>query len=95
MAVLRAAGFRVRGDAHHHHTFAGVAALDLGALSDAARDLNLIRRNRHDAIYDWETQLEARHVEEIHSAARRLFAHAEPWLRGDHPEIESVPASLT
>jgi hypothetical protein len=29
-AVVRAAGFRVRGDGHHHHTFAAVAALGLG-----------------------------------------------------------------
>lgn len=94
MAVLRSAGLRVRGEAHHHHTFAGVAALDLSEISEAARDLNLIRRKRHDAIYDWETHLEAKHVEEIRSAARRLFAHAEPWLRRDHPGIEPLPRGL-
>lgn len=92
MAVLRAAGLRVRGDAHHHHTFAGVAALQLGEASHAARDLNLIRSKRHGAIYDWETSLEPKHVEEIRAAADRLFHHAEPWLRRTHPGIDPLPA---
>lgn len=91
-AVIRAAGFRVRGDAHHHHTFAAVAALGLGGLSDAARELNVIRQNRHGAIYDWETQLGEVHVDEVRTAARRLFAQAEPWLRVHHPAIDPVPA---
>lgn len=55
-AVIRAAGYRVRGEAHHHHTFAAVAALGLGDLSEAARDLNVIRQKRHGAVYDWETE---------------------------------------
>jgi hypothetical protein len=80
-AVVRAAGFRARGEAHHHDTFAAVAALELGEASDSARALNVIRRRRHGAIYDWETQLEDQHVEEIRTAADRLFIHAEPWLR--------------
>jgi hypothetical protein len=91
MAVLRAAGFRVRGEAHHHHTFAGVAALALGEVSDAARDLNLIRRHRHDAIYDWETELTARQADEIRSAARRLFVNADLWLRRSHPALDPLP----
>jgi len=45
-AVIRAAGYRVRGEAHHHHTFSAVAALQLGDLSEAARDLNVIRQKR-------------------------------------------------
>ena len=91
MAVLRAAGFRVRGEAHHHYTFAGVAALAFGEMSEAARDLNLIRRHRHDAIYDWETDLTARQVDEIRSTARRLFIHADSWLRRSYPALEALP----
>lgn len=91
-SLIRAAGFRVRGEAHHHHTFAAVAALELGDLSDAARDLNVICRKRHGAIYDWETQIEEQHVEEIRTAAWRLFVHAEPWLGGRYPKIEPLPA---
>lgn len=93
MAIVRAAAFRVRGEAHHHHTFSAVAALELGELSDAARELNVIRRKRHGAIYDWETQLEESHVAELRAEARRLFTRAEPWLRARHPEVETLPAS--
>lgn len=91
MAVIRAAGYRVRGDAHHHQTFAAVAALDVGELSGAARDLNVIRRNRHGAIYDWETQLSEQDAEKIRIAARRLFTHAEPWLRARGVGMEPLP----
>jgi hypothetical protein len=93
-AVVRAAGFRARGDAHHHSTFAAVAALELGKASDAARDLNVIRRKRHGALYDWETQLDEQHVVEIRTAAERLFTRAEPWLRTRHAAIEPLPPRL-
>lgn len=56
-AIVRAAGYRVRGDHNHQITFATVAALGAGRLSDAARDLNVIRQGRHAAIYDWEATI--------------------------------------
>lgn len=90
-AVVRAAGFRVRGDAHHHHTFAAVAALGLGHLSDAGRDLNVIRQKRHRAIYDWETVLGERDVAELRTATDALFTRAHQWLRADHPALQPLP----
>lgn len=90
-AVIRAAGFRVRGEGHHHHTFAAAAALQLGELSEAGRDLNVIRRKRPGAIYDRETHLDEHHVAEVGAAARRLFVHADPWLRARHPDLEPLP----
>ncbi len=53
-AVLRAAGYRVRGSGHHHHTFVAVAALSDGDLSRAARSLDQARQKRHEAVYGWE-----------------------------------------
>ncbi len=94
MAISRAAGYRVRGDAHHHDTFAAVAALEAGDLSDAAREVNVIRRKRHGAVYDWDTQLTEQHVEELRAEVRRLFAYAEPWLRARHPDIHPLPTHL-
>lgn len=91
MAVIRSAGYRVRGDAHHHDTFAAVAALEAGELSAAAREVNVIRRKRHGAIYDWETQLTEQHVEELRAQTRRLFSHAEAWLSARHPGIDPLP----
>jgi hypothetical protein len=90
-AVIRGAGFSVRGDAHHHHTFAAVAALDLGDLSDAGRDLNVIRQKRHKAIYDWETALGERDVAQLALATHALFQHADRQLRASHPAIQPLP----
>lgn len=57
--VVRAAGYRVRGGAHHQHTFEAVVALELDvALTAAARDLNALRKKRHTAVYEWEARIE-------------------------------------
>lgn len=90
-AVIRASGFRVRGDGHHHHTFAAVAALDLAALSEAGRDLNVIRQKRHQAIYDWETALGEHDVAWLDAATRALFSHADRRLRASHPALQPLP----
>lgn len=86
-AIIRAAGYRVRGEGHHHHTFAAAAALDLGELSDAARDLNIIRQRRHEAIYDWETVTRDRDIVALRSAAERLFEHGRHWLLDQRPHL--------
>jgi hypothetical protein len=86
-AVLRAAGYRVRGEGHHHHTFAAVAALGLGALSDAARDLNVIRLGRHAAVYDWEARTGEKELERLRTACGILFSEAHRWLGAQRPQI--------
>lgn len=92
MAVMRAAGYQVRGEAHHHHTFGAVVALSIPGLEEAARKLNGIRQKRHSAIYDWESRLDEQDAEEIRTAAQRLLAHAEAWLAATYPNIASLPA---
>lgn len=91
-AVIRAAGYQVRGEAHHHHTFAAVNALSLPGLSEAARRLNGIRQMRHGAIYDWETRLGEQDADDVSAATRHLFVQAYPWLRSRYPELEPLPA---
>lgn len=86
-AIIRTAGYQVRGDGHHHHTFAAVAALNLGELSDAARDLNVIRQRRHEAIYDWETVTRDRDIAQLRSAATRLFDHGRRWIQAHRPQL--------
>jgi hypothetical protein len=81
-SVVRAAGYRVRGDDNHRVTFAAVAALGLGDLSEAARDLNIIRQNRHAAVYDWESTMGPVEVERLQDATVRLLRAADSWLRG-------------
>ena len=86
-AIVRAAGYRVRGEGHHHHTFAAVAALDLGDLSEAARQLNMIRQQRHGAIYDWQATTRDQDLALLRSAAARLFEHGRRWLRAKRPHL--------
>jgi hypothetical protein len=86
-ALIRAAGYRTRGEAHHHHTFAAVAALGLGALSEAARDLNVIRQRRHSAVYDWEGEITERELAAIRAATLRLAASGREWLGGVRPAL--------
>ena len=86
-AIIRSAGYRVRGEGHHHHTFAAAAALGLGQLSEAARDLNVIRQRRHDAIYDWETVTRDRDLAALRSAAERLCEHGRRWIQTERPDV--------
>lgn len=83
-SVVRAAGYRVRGDDNHRVIFAAVAALGLGDLSDAAPELNIVRQNRHAAVYDWESTIGPREIERLKDATIRLLRGADSWLR-DQP----------
>jgi len=86
-AVVRAAGYRVRGDHNHQTTFAAVAALGSPSLSEAARDLNVIRQGRHAAIYDWEAITEARQLADLQDATATLLAEAYSFLRTQRPAL--------
>jgi hypothetical protein len=86
-ALVRAAGYRTRGEAHHHHTFAAVAALGLGDLSDAARDLNVIRQHRHSAIYDWEGATSEQDLATVRASTLRFFAAGRTWLASARPAL--------
>lgn len=92
-AIVRAAGLQVRGEGHHHHTFAAVAALGLGEISDSARDLNVIRQRRHSAVYDWETSVQEKDLASLRSAADRLLEHGHVWLTEQRPQLE-LPTRL-
>lgn len=86
-AVVRAAGYRVRGDHNHQITFATVAALGTGMLSEAARDLNVIRQGRHAAVYDWETTTTREQLADLRSATATLLQEAFSWLRTQRPSL--------
>ncbi len=86
-AVVRSAGYRVRGDHNHQITFAAVAALGSGDLSEAARDLNVIRQGRHVAVYDWQTITDAAQIAELREATTRLLGKAYSWLEAQRPSL--------
>lgn len=79
-AVVRAAGYRVRGHDNHRLTFATVAALGLGELSEAARELNIIRQGRHAAVYDWESTTAPGEIKKLADATIRFLQQADAWL---------------
>lgn len=94
--VIRAAGYRVRGEGHHQHTFAAVAALGLGELSETARSLNVIRQKRHGAVYDWEVETGKDDLAAMKSVGSRLFAEAYRWLCAELPQLAgSLPAPFS
>jgi hypothetical protein len=74
-AIVRAAGYRVRGDHNHQITFAAAAALTSGELSNAARDLNVIRQRRHAAVYDWQTTISEGDLAVLRNATSTLLRH--------------------
>lgn len=95
-AVVRASGYRVRGDHNHQITFAAVAALGSERLSEAARDLNVIRQGRHAAIYDWEATTEAIQLVRLDSATATLLSAAYSFLQTQRPSVAgglSAPAA--
>lgn len=93
-AIVRAAGYRVRGDGHHHHTFAAVAAHGLGEASEAARDRNVIRQQRHGAVYDWERTTDDHALAALRDAAQRLFSAGAASLAAFRPHLTLVPAPI-
>lgn len=86
-ALIRATGYRIRGEAHHHQTFAAVAALGLGTLSEAARDLNVVRQRRHAAVYDWEGAITERELATIRASTVQLFTAGREWLVRERPAL--------
>jgi len=94
-AVVRAAGYRVKGDDNHHIAYATVAALGLGGLSDAARDLNVIRQTRHKAVYDWEGTVHPKQLGTLRDATVRLLREADLWLRTQRESLAATLAPLT
>jgi hypothetical protein len=95
-AVVRAAGYRVRGEHNHHITFAAVAALGPRDLSEAARDLNAMGQKRHAAVYDWEAQVGPEQVEALREATLSLLRAADSWLRAQRDSLATrlVPLEI-
>lgn len=89
-AVVRAAGYRVRGDSNHHLTFAAQAALAPDELAEAARSLNVIRQRRHAAVYDWQSTTLPAHLDSLREATSTLHREAYAWLRQQRASLAAV-----
>lgn len=88
-AMLRAAGYRIRGAAggHHYATFYAVGALGGDALEQIADVLQSIRGGRHTALYGNEDELEPEDLE----GAR---GHVTDLLVDVHRELVTTRPSL-
>ncbi len=90
-AVVRCSGYRVRGEGHHQHTFDAAAAVGSAEVEAAARDLNVIRRRRHRAVYDWDGATTAEDVDALRQTTERLLASAHAWLAAERPGLSLDP----
>lgn len=88
-ALVRSAGYRVRGavGGHHYVTFHAVAALGNEDLERVADTLQNIRGGRHTALYGDEDELEPedlaiarRHVSHLLALVHRALTTARPGL---------------
>lgn len=96
LAVMRTAGYRLKGSAggNHYVTFATVAALEQPVLSPLARGMSDRRRERHDSAYHWgqepgednATHLDAENVD---TSARQFLVAAHDWLCRERPSLAS------
>ncbi|MFL5382512.1 MAG: hypothetical protein ACJ8GN_08390 [Longimicrobiaceae bacterium] len=94
IAVVRAAGYRLRSSAggHHYLTFATVAALEHPVLSPLARGMSDRRRERHDSVYHWNQEPgeeRATHLDAVHvdSSARQFLTAAHAWRCAARPSL--------
>lgn len=90
-AMLRAAGYRVRGavGGHHHLTFYAAGALGDDALEAISDAMQNIRGGRHTALYGDEEELEPEDLEHAREQVARLLRAIHGWLLADRPGLAS------
>lgn len=88
-AMLRAAGYRVRGavGSHHHATLYAVAALGDETLERIADSIQGIRGGRHTALYGDEAELEPEDLEAARSLVTQLLPEVHRWIIASRPSL--------
>ncbi len=88
-AMLRAAGYRVRGavGSHHHNTFYAVGALGDDALEEITDRMQNVRGGRHAALYGDEEELEPQDLEAARNHVLRLLEEVHRWIIVARPQI--------
>ena len=97
-AMLRAAGYRVRGavGGHHHITFYAAGALGGDALERNADAMQNIRGGRHTALYGDEEELEPEDLDHARTQVSQLLNAIHQWLLSERPGLAgrlSTPAT--
>lgn len=88
-AMVRAAGYRVRGavGSHHHATFYAVAALGDGSLEQVADAMQSIRGGRHTALYGDEEELDPDDLDAARGHVARLLVVIHRWIAAARPAL--------
>lgn len=90
-AMLRSAGYRVRGaiGGHHHLTFYAAGALGDATLEAIADAMQNIRGGRHTALYGDEEELEPEDLEHAREQVARFLHAIHDWLLRERPGLAS------
>lgn len=90
-AMLRAAGYRVRGavGGHHHLTFYAAGALGDPALESVADAMQSIRGGRHTALYGDEEELEPEDLDHARKQVSLLLRAIHDWLLRERQGLTS------
>lgn len=88
-AVVRAAGYRVRGavGSHHYATFYALGALGDDELERIADAIQNVRGGRHTALYGDDEELEPEDLAAAREAVTRLLAAVLRWLVQARPSL--------
>lgn len=88
-AVVRAAGYRVRGavGSHHYATFYALGALGDDELERIADAIQNVRGGRHTALYGDDEELEPEDLAAAREAVTRLLAAGLRWLAQARPAL--------
>ncbi|HEX6750624.1 MAG TPA: hypothetical protein VF092_25280 [Longimicrobium sp.] len=88
-ALVRAAGYRIRGavGGHHYATFYAAGALGDDDLERAADALQNVRGGRHAALYGDDEELEPEDLEAAREHVARLLALVHSALVAQRPSL--------
>jgi hypothetical protein len=91
-ALVRAAGYRVRGavGGHHYVTFYAVGGLGDAELEQVADTLQNVRGGRHTALYGDEEELEPADLEDARTHVSRLLRLIHLSLIDSRPALASL-----
>jgi hypothetical protein len=89
MAMVRAAGFRVRGavGSHHHVTFYAAGALGDDDIERITDTMQAIRGSRHAVLYGAEEELDAEELEPARRDVSQLLGAVHGWLTASRPSL--------
>ncbi len=72
---------------HHHNTFYAVAALDIAGVPELAEEMQGLRLGRHDALYDWESEVDVDALVRLREVASALLDSGSGWLSERRPDV--------